>query len=90
MKGNEIIKLFCDTHLKEKGFKFSPSVADIGQVKSLSKEEDIVELIGGFFKLNDPFLNEKGYFLRFLPSKINDIRLNISKSKPKDSWGGML
>lgn len=83
MKANEVIAHFIDKYKEKTRLDFRVTPIDARAAKNLSKESDVLELIDGFFELNDPWLNANGYFLKYLPNQVNKIRLK-KRVKPKE------
>ena len=81
-----IIKHYVNEFNRRFGYAPVVGAQDGGILTALLKEysdDDVKRMISGYLDTKDDFIIKNGYSLRFFPSRINSILIDMSKSKAK-------
>lgn len=80
-----LIKFYCGEFKRRYGAEPRVSTEDSSHLKSLIREyseSDLRSIISKYLALDDKFLKESGYSLRFLPMKLNRILIEMGHNTP--------
>lgn len=85
---HNLIKFYCFEFEKRFGRRPRISAEESGILSVLIKDysdEDLRLIISRYLELDDKFLKDCGYALKFLPMKINRVLIEMSDKKPQKS-----
>jgi hypothetical protein len=81
---SNIIKFFYGEFKRRFGHAPVVTDSDSGHISTLLKDygdDEVKEMIRRYLSLDDDFIQKNGYSLRFLPSRVNSILIEMSRER---------